>query len=262
MSVLNTMVPVGGRKAGILKPSSFSSSSAKYELKQTSARSSANYSKHAPIGSKNHGNTCFLNATLQAVASCESLAPAMLKEHSMLRELHDKNEFLATFNSSSSQLNQDLLDSLIKSIYYLRNHDVLEAGPTSTHERKTVDTYITNLIKRFPQFPNPTLKIGTQEDAHEFYINILLILQNTRSYYQSMADAYLRGNYPKGKKRALNRQIVNFPFVASLFEGKVVSTVYCLECGHVSQRPELFLDIPLEIQSTRSLQESFNQHFE
>lgn len=259
MSLVNTL-----KKPGISKPPWFTSSSAKHEQsqQQTSARSSTNYSKHSPIGSKNHGNTCFLNATLQAIASCEILTPAMLKEHMMLKS-PDFNKTLTSSMAASSQLNQELLDALIKSIYYLRHHDVLEDDCLLTNGRKTVDTYITKLINRFPQFPNPTLKIGTQEDAHEFYINILLILQNTRSYYQSMIDASIHNNdFSVARKKQESEKFINFPYVASLFEGKRVSTVYCLECGQISQRPELFLDIPLQIQSSNSLQESFNQHFE
>lgn len=223
--------------------------------------------QNLPRGVKNYGNTCFLNAILQGLAYCDILTSTIHEKQRMIYELQQLQMKL-DLKVFYFPPNQQLINCLEKCFWYLRNKDSAATTnyPGNNKSVKTLDDYVQLLLQLFPSFSNTTLTYGKQEDAHEFYINIILAFQQADLHFQSLIETF-QNAFPlsiissSSTTASLLTTLQSIPSIASLFQGTSLSTIYCLECHKLSQRKDSFIDLQLNIQSKSSLLDCLEDHF-
>ncbi|XP_040197497.1 ubiquitin carboxyl-terminal hydrolase 17-like protein 6 [Rana temporaria] len=87
-------------------------------------------------------------------------------------------------------------------------------------------------------------ELGRQEDANEF-LTFLIAQLRTSSIYESV----FRSSFDQTKDR-------NIGLIDHIFSGTLQTQVVCQSCHYASNRFEEFLDIPLEINSSKTILES------
>ncbi|EGG03793.1 uncharacterized protein MELLADRAFT_78495 [Melampsora larici-populina 98AG31] len=161
-------------------------------------------------GFRNAGNTCFLNATLQALVYTPALAVGLLdrQEHTRdsCRLSHIKN-FCALCS--------------------MRNLISMCLEPNKT-ARVIEPTPITNSLTKIA----PRMRGGRQEDAHEFL----------RLLIEAMQNGALGGQEAQAKQKDKEAT-----FIHRMFAGKFRSRVTCQHCEGTSDTFDTFLDLSLDI---------------
>lgn len=180
-----------------------------------------------PVGLRNYGNTCFLNATLQSLAHCELLT-------SLLRREIDTNP--EHFHHSSKETNECLLCIIEKCLLSLQGSPVFHLDESAAAQETALraDRFVKQLIYSFPVFPTKTLLRGRQEDAHEFLMNVV-------QAYRSPNKPFHRG-------------------VADLFEGSAASYIYCFQCRNVTKKVELINGLELQINGINTLHTAIREY--
>ncbi|KAG0148437.1 hypothetical protein CROQUDRAFT_60602 [Cronartium quercuum f. sp. fusiforme G11] len=187
-----------------------------------SARSSSSHSPTPPIattwpklqrlgpGFVNTGNTCFLNATLQALIHTPALAVGLLD-----RDEHRRDE---------CRLSQT------KNFCVLCNMQNLITACLRPHrrERQIKPSLISNHLNRIA----PRMRNNRQEDAHEFL----------RMLIEAMQNAALGGREAQAKQKEKDST-----FIYRMFAGKFRSRVTCQHCQTTSDTFDTFLDLSLDI---------------
>lgn len=93
-------------------------------------------------------------------------------------------------------------------------------------------------------FFNKHLLPGRQEDAHEFLCHLM----------QAMDEAYLR------RKPKINKK-ENTP-IKQIFGGYLGTSVSCMTCDHKSTTTQYFQDLPLDIQTAKTLDMALSSYFD
>jgi len=182
-------------------------------------------------GVVNLGNTCYMNAVLQALAHAPELCMAIdLEPHSASCPIASQND---TNNSFC------ILCELEKHLQ--RVHKSSGGNGTSTSEAVTPTDFVNGFVKHIA----PGFKLGVQEDSHEFLRLLIDAMQNSSKTACTMTikeeedqdEAGANGNQKKESNQYSYR----------LFCGKVESTVKCSNCDVVSSKIDPIEDIGLEV---------------
>ncbi|PLW54392.1 hypothetical protein PCANC_04794 [Puccinia coronata f. sp. avenae] len=172
-----------------------------------------------PIGPGFHntGNTCFLNATLQALVHTPALAIGLM----------DRNEH----SPESCGLARDKKFCALCRMYRLVNMCFDKA----TYPAHAIEpSPINRALSKFA----PTMRGGRQEDAHEFL----------RLLVEAMQNGALQGRAERAKQKQKEST-----FVHRMFGGKLRSRVVCEHCNTPSDTFDNFLDLSLDISQANSV---------
>ncbi|WAR58656.1 hypothetical protein PtB15_5B891 [Puccinia triticina] len=172
-----------------------------------------------PIGPGfyNTGNTCFLNATLQALVHTPALAIGLM----------DRDEH----SPESCGLARDKKFCALCRMYRLVNMCFEKASyPPHAIEPSPINRALSKFA--------PTMRGGRQEDAHEFL----------RLLVEAMQNGALQGRAEKAKQKQKEST-----FVHRMFGGKLRSRVVCEHCNTPSDTFDNFLDLSLDISQANSV---------
>eukprot|EP00606_Chrysophyceae_sp_TOSAG23-5_P000260 GSChrysophyteH2.ASY1.ANO1.711.1 assembled CDS len=168
-----------------------------------------------PPGLRNLGNTCFLNAVMQALTHCRSLAEAVA-------------------NSGHSHHCQHEKGSCVLCSVEAHMHQCAEAWSFAPK----------NIVRTLPQI-STTLRLGRQEDAHEFLRNLVSGMQSSLlDITSSSSNSSKHEDYP-----------------VTLFEGSVQCLITCGSCGAVSTKRDPVEDLELDISRASSLHGALHNEF-
>jgi ubiquitin C-terminal hydrolase len=206
-------------------------------------------------GLQNIGNTCYLNSALQCLANQGHFITA-------LRELSDlRPAVIGIPPSGADNDRRALLDSLLRTFLAMENEK------DAVRPRELLK-YLSDL--------NPTFESYQQADTAEAILTILasiddvlqskVVIDATRfpgePYATLRAVAEERvvqdAKASKRKKKEPSCSMKPFVFrsvVRDFFEGTVLSTLTCTDCGEVSRCAEPFLTLELHIPSRKQVQE-------
>jgi len=156
-------------------------------------------------GLMNMGNTCYLNAVLQCLTYIPALAQTLSVRHKC---------------ASASSCTLFFMEEHIK----LMNH--------------ASDNVVPKAILSKLKFISKALKLGRQEDAHEFLLALLKSMQTGCS------------NDPNDPSS----------IVKSIFEGSIQSIVTCTNCKYESKTTDPMMDIALDIKDCPDIKTAFSSY--
>ncbi|CAG9467115.1 unnamed protein product [Pedinophyceae sp. YPF-701] len=195
------------------------------------------WSKQRSVGAGyyNLGNTCFMNAVLQALAHTAPLAEMCLSSAPLRPGSRP-----GSASSDSSNGRSHLRDGKFDVIGALRAHVRNALGAAGRRVIKPAQ-FAHNLRAISKSF-----RLGRQEDSHEFL----------RCLLDQLHEACIRGLRPK----PLPQRVQDTTFVSRIFGGRLRSQVKCCDCGYESNTYDPCMDISLEIPRAGGVARAL-QHF-
>lgn len=174
--------------------------------------------KPRPVGPGfyNTGNTCFLNATLQALVHTPALTIGLM----------DRDEH----RPQSCRLTRDKKFCALCRMYRLVNMCFDQSCPSHAIEPAPINRALSKFA--------PSMRGGRQEDAHEFL----------RLLIEAMQNSALQGRADKVKQKQKEST-----FIHRMFGGKLRSRVVCDHCHTPSDTFDSFLDLSLDISHANSV---------
>ena len=92
-----------------------------------------------------------------------------------------------------------------------------------------------------------TLRVGRQEDSHEFLLYMLDALEKSAKLFkQSSLNSFISSSSDSSDN-----------LIQKIFGGKLLSSVTCSKCKKSSNKIDNFLDVSLQISNVDSLDKSF-----
>jgi len=166
------------------------------------------WKKPTAIGSglNNMGNTCFLNSVLQSLL----YTPGLIN-------YFDNSEIKRKYNPRGI-------------CFLIEFNNLIDASKKSKIHSLTPKGILNNL-----KVISKNLKIGRQEDAHEFLLYLLDALEKSCKIYTDT----IKSNF------IINSNGNEDNLIQKLFGGKLASCVICLKCKNVSKKNDQYLDISL-----------------
>ena len=162
-------------------------------------------------GLNNIGNTCFLNSVLQSLLFTRPLQNYLLNSNHIEKcKIKEKICFLC---------------ELSKFIRLLQN------------KKNLTPFFIIKNIKLISK----NFKIGRQEDAHEFLIYFLDVLETNFNFFYKKINK----NFIVNDK--INLREINL--IKNIFEGELNSEVQCLICKNKSNTIDKFITLSLDLQN-------------
>ncbi|KAK9075456.1 hypothetical protein SSX86_003779 [Deinandra increscens subsp. villosa] len=187
-----------------------------------------------PLGFKNLGNTCYLNAVLQCLTYTPPLANFCLQlQHS---------------NFCESLAQQDKKTDCPFCILEKRIVRSLCADLTQDTPGKIIGG-----LKIFAEH----FRLGRQEDAHEF-LRYVIDACHTTCLRLKKLQQQRRKFISNGGGDGFNGSSV----VKEIFGGALQSQVKCLACGNESNKVDEIMDISIDILNCNSLKEAFENFFQ
>ncbi|KAL5006136.1 hypothetical protein ScPMuIL_017294 [Solemya velum] len=182
-------------------------------------------------GFSNLGNTCYMNAILQALFGLDTFTSDLLVNN---RKIHKQISPHSLYYSLAK-----LLHSRRRSASDLVRRDLLRAVKTS----------ISTTVRRFSGYQ--------QHDAHEFLVQVIDQLKEEVQKVCSSTPSPTRENNDwessSSSREFLNPAIINFEF-------EVTHSIACLECGEVVTKCEQFNDLSLDMPKRDLLNPRSIQH--
>mmetsp|Transcript_23415 Transcript_23415/g.37690 ORF Transcript_23415/g.37690 Transcript_23415/m.37690 type:complete len:720 (+) Transcript_23415:141-2300(+) len=199
-------------------------------------------------GLVNIGNTCFLNASLQALMHCPPVVGMLLTNMS------DLKRFRKARMSQRMERKFHLVQEFMLLLRKLWSGRYLACSPKELY-RDAVTL-------------NPAFRGYGHHDAHEFIYCVLdciheaLMIKCEYDFDEAREEKKRRGGEGEGRekkepssdqdgeakeKKPENARPTEFSIVSDLFKGKMRSDVTCPNCASVSIKGDTFLDLSLEI---------------
>ncbi|CAH8501699.1 unnamed protein product [Schistosoma margrebowiei] len=166
-------------------------------------------------GLRNIGNTCYMNAALQALSNCPHLTEFFLECHNIL----DPNRRLVLFNHYCTLLSE-----------FWGNE-----RPRCFNANTILDTFC---------IVHPMFRGYAQQDAQEFLRLFLVQL------HEELKHSRLSNSDKKGIKQTTttgSSDNSNNSIITDVFQGRLVSSVRCMSCSRLSNREESFMDLSLSL---------------
>ncbi|XP_076916016.1 ubiquitin carboxyl-terminal hydrolase 25-like [Bidens hawaiensis] len=188
-----------------------------------------------PLGFRNIGNTCYVNAVLQCLTYTPPLANYSLR--------HQHSAFC---------------DSLPQ-------HDEKSACPFCLLEARIFRSLNVNLTLDTPAKIIGGLKLfaehfrfGRQEDAHEFLRYVIDACHTTSLRIKKLQQQKGKFVGNGGSDDSFSGSTV----VKEIFGGALQSQVKCLACGNESNKVDEIMDISIDIVNSSSVKEAFQKFFQ
>jgi len=191
----------------------------------------------------NLGNTCYMNAVLQALSHAPDLMHAIsCQPHHPSCRIGQKQDGPENrkqpkgHNSSTTAEDDEDLDHFCI-LCELENH------LDRVHDRKRNDRAVSpgTFVKGFIEHVAPHFRLGVQEDSHEFLRLLIDAMQKSAKQARPNVDK----DNPDTRNSSVSSEDVEYPF--TLFRGSVESNVTCESCGASSCTIDPIEDIGLEV---------------
>lgn len=204
-------------------------------------------SRSSHRGLQNLGNTCYMNAVLQALAHAPELSLAMdCQSH---RQQHSLKNHETPSSSASSFCTLCALEEQLEALHSKPQpapspaHPATPPPASSSPSNLTDPTSTTSLspfspahfVHGFIDHVAPWFQLGLQEDSHEFLRLLIDAMQNSCVQIRN-----------KNKTSAPNNNLQQEEYPFSLFRGTIESNVICDSCGALSKTTDPMEDIGLD----------------
>jgi ubiquitin C-terminal hydrolase len=195
-----------------------------------------NYIKRGLTGLVNMGNKCFMNSIIQSLSNTLSLTDYIITR-----------EYKEDVNIKHNEILQSFAN-LIVNIW--DKNELIRPRSFVENTSKYIDKY------RYP----------TQQDSHEFLINILEIIHKAVSYEIEMTihgSAKTKADFLE--KKSLERWFTfynkEYSIINKLFGGMMLNSVSCNNCNDLDDVFEPYFNISLPIDDCITLSDCFSNYF-
>jgi len=188
-----------------------------------------NWPQNYPVGPGYHnlGNTCFLNSTLQALTHTAPLVACLMSE------THHSPAYCRV----AANKKFCLLCAMQRHI-----HTCFKNG------RSYGAVQPSGIVNKL-QFIAKSMRVGRQEDAHEFLRFSLDAMQQSAMINLKKAPAPIN-------IKTLTEAERHSTLIHRIFGGKLRSRVTCLSCGHNSDTFDSFMDLSLDVAKAYDIKDS------
>jgi len=218
-----------------------------HKLNMEKLNSKSDFNHTPPLGLKNLGNTCFLNAILQ----CLGHLPTFGKVVATMSFANEKDD---TLNQKKMIEERKISNGQLFTMYLRTLVREMHDSNSGSKNRKLIEPRdVVNSISLLDGSSRGYhFRAGRQEDAHEFLVHLMDI----------MNDGELKSAGIDQKKSGW-RDSIPIPrldettFVHRMFGGYLRSQVQCTICGFRSNTYDPFLNLSLEISTAKSISAAF-----
>lgn len=186
-------------------------------------------------GLVNFKNNCYVNSIIQCIASMKTLFRHLNGSYHNFKSILVNSEF--SFLQKFLQVLQDIQSDKKISL------DTLTQSPSVKNFKEFIDEFFTLANRQF--------KENTQNDAHEFLLWLIDILEN---YYSLLMDVIYFDDEQK------NQDQKQEGFIKIFFAIFLNQQIYCIN-GHETSIRSNELCLNLDIENTESVDESLKNYF-
>ena len=188
------------------------------------------------VGLTNAGNTCFLNAALQALMRCATIGPFFLSDHVHVREESNKKEMVAAFKT------------------LMRDFWAVPPPPPGSGQRPSLipGGFLQSLYRILHETGDDWHQRGQQSDATEAIQHILEYLHDGMSRPVTMEySGEHTTDSQKSQMAALKSWATyyskEYSEIIRDFQGQTRITIKCEVCGNETERFEPYLMVKAPI---------------